>query len=333
LREAIAAHVNATRGLRCTAEEVIVTNGAQQAAALLFRTLLDPGDAAWIEEPGLLDVRGALIEAGAKLVPVPVDTSGVDVAAGRRAAPKARLAYISPSHQYPTGATLSHARRLELLQWAERANAWIVEDDYDSYFRYEGHPVAPLQRLDAERNGSASRVAYIGTFSKTMYPSLRLGYCIVPAPLVPLIANARAIADRNSPVVEQAALTEFMREGFYDRHLRRVRTVCAERYAAMRHALESRLSDVLTVQRMHAGTHVVVTLRPAFARSMRAGLATGVSPASAIAAAATADGLVVFPMDRYCLQPPVAQQLVLGYGGIPEARIRAGVERLAAILL
>jgi GntR family transcriptional regulator/MocR family aminotransferase len=218
------------------------------------------------------------------------------------------------------------------LRWAERADAWIVEDDYDSYFRYEGHPLPAVQRLDADRNGEASRVVYIGTFSKTMYPSLRLGYCIAPSRLVPLIANARAVADRNSPLIEQAALAEFIGSGLYDRHLRRVRTVCAERHEAMHESLTAHLGKAVTVQRMHAGTHVVVTLRPEFVRRLRAHSSGGVSAAAVVAAAASADGLVVFPMDRYCLGPPRSQQLVLGYGGLSVSRIRAGVERLARVI-
>ena len=270
LRSEIAAHVMATRGVRCTAEQVIVTNGGQQAATLLLRTLLDPGDEAWMEEPGLLDVRGAMVEAGVTIVPVPVDSDGLNVRAGQRLAPRARMAYVSPSHQYPSGATLSTERRQALLQWAEHARAWVVEDDYDSYFRYQGRPLPALQRLDADLgDGTARRVAYIGTFSKTMFPNLRLGYCIVPAHIAEAVANARAVADRNSPLVEQAALAEFIAEGHYDRHLRRVRKVCAERYAIMRRELSNRLGSVFEVQPMHAGTHIVVTLRDSYAAGRR----------------------------------------------------------------
>jgi GntR family transcriptional regulator/MocR family aminotransferase len=234
LRESIAAHVEATRGVRCAADQVIVTSGAQQAFDLLSRLLLDPGDPVWIEEPGYLDLRGALVAAGARLVPVPVDENGLDVDAGIRLAPDARVICVSPSHQYPIGATLSASRRFALLAWAERAGAWIIEDDYDSYFRYRGRPLPALQTLDAERHrltsrrtvravARADRVVYVGTFSKTMFPSLRLGYCVVPDTLVDAVVNARAVADRNSPLADQAALAAFIDAGHYDRHLRRVR--------------------------------------------------------------------------------------------------------------
>ena len=179
LRAAIAEHITLTRGVGCNAAQVIVTSGAQQAFDVLFRLALDPGDAAWMEDPGYLDVRAALVAAGARIVPVPVDRHGLDVAAGIRRAPQARLAVVSPSHQYPTGATLSAARRSALLEWARRAGAWIVEDDYDSYFRYRGRPVPALQRLDRDTIGAhETRILYVGTFSKTMFPSLRLGFCV-----------------------------------------------------------------------------------------------------------------------------------------------------------
>ena len=214
LREAIAAHITVTRAVRCTAQQVVVTSGSQQAFDILFRLLLDPGERAWIEEPGYLDVRAALVGAGAELIPVPVDGSGLDVAEGIRRAPGARLAVVSPSHQYPTGATLSATRRAALLDWARSTGAWIVEDDYDSYFRYSGRPMSALQGVDRD-------VVYVGTFSKTVFPALRLGFCVVPESILDAVINARAVADRNSPIVDQAALAEFIVNGHYDRHLRR----------------------------------------------------------------------------------------------------------------
>jgi GntR family transcriptional regulator/MocR family aminotransferase len=316
LREAIAEHASATRGVRCDAEQVIVTAGAQQAYNILFQLLLDPGDKAWLEEPGYLDVRGALTASGAELVPVRVDQSGLDVDAGIAAAPRARLAYVSPSHQYPTGATLSAARRLALLEWAREAGAWIVEDDYDSYFRYRGRPLASLQSLDDDN----SRVVYVGTFSKTMFPSLRLGYCIVPAEIAAAVANARAVADRNSSIADQAALEIFIREGHYDRHLRRVRAACVERHDALRASVQRHLGNALTLGDMNAGTHVL------------GWLARGLPSAVQIEARARADGMVVFPLSRYCLTKPRRDALVLGYGGLTPRLIDAGVRRLATYL-
>ena len=328
LREAIADHAASTRGLECSPEQVIVTTGAQQAFNLIFQLLLDPGDSAWIEEPGYLDARGALAACGALVVPVPVDAQGIDVDAGIAAAPRAKLAYVSPSHQYPTGATLSATRRIALLQWAHRANAWIVEDDYDSYFRYRGRPLPALQRLETDqpalRDGAAAdagaRVIYVGTFSKTMFPSLRLGYCVVPTPLVSSFANARAIADRNSSLTDQAALEAFIRDGHYDRHLRRVRAACLERYETMMHSASRHLSGLLTLAPMNAGTHVLGRLAP------------GLPSATTIERLALDAGLVVFPLSRYCINRPARDGLVLGYGGSPPRAIEGGVRRLAQLL-
>jgi GntR family transcriptional regulator/MocR family aminotransferase len=302
---------------------VIVTAGAQQAFNILFQLLLDPGDEAWIEEPGYLDVRGALTAHGAKLVPVPVDESGMDVDAGIAMAPAAKLVYVSPSHQYPTGATLSAERRWKLLDWARRRGAWIVEDDYDSYFRYRGRPLPALQSLDAERRSSndvSLRVAYVGTFSKTMFPSLRLGYCIVPPELADAVANARAVADRNSSIADQAALEIFIREGHYDRHLRRVRSACVERHEALRASVQRHLAGAVSLSAMNAGTHAL------------GWVTKGLPSAAQIETRARDDGLVVFPLSRYCLSRPRRDAMVLGYGGLTPRLIDAGIRRLAAYI-
>jgi GntR family transcriptional regulator/MocR family aminotransferase len=173
LRQAIAAYLATARGVRCTAEQVIVVSGSQQALDFSARMLLDPGDPAWIENPGYLGTRAALVAAGARLVPVPIDDEGLDVAAGLAREPDARLAFVTPSHQFPLGPTMSLARRLALLEWAGRTGAWVVEDDYDSEFRYVGRPLTALQGIDG-----VGRVIYVGTFSKTLSPALRLGYLV-----------------------------------------------------------------------------------------------------------------------------------------------------------
>jgi GntR family transcriptional regulator/MocR family aminotransferase len=327
LREAIAQHIGMSRGVRCEPQQVIVTSGAQQAFDVLFRLLLDPGDHAWFEDPGYLDVRAALIGAGARLVPVPVDEHGIDVAEGVRRAAEARLAVVSPSHQYPTGATLSAPRRAALLDWARRAGAWVVEDDYDSYFRYRGRPISALHRFDDEavvNQRAAPRVLYVGTFSKTMFPSLRLGFCVVPPTLVDAVANARAIADRNSPIADQAALAEFIADGHYDRHLRRVRMVYQERYEAMRFYFRKQLDGVVSLAPASAGTHMIGALSQPGARSRQ-----GESLAVRIERAAALEGLVVFPLSRYTLERRERDALVLGYGGLTPRRIALGAERLA----
>jgi GntR family transcriptional regulator/MocR family aminotransferase len=289
----------------------------------------------WIEEPGYLDLRGALVAAGARLIPVPVDAYGLDVDAGMRLAPDARVVCVSPSHQYPTGSTLSASRRFALLSWAERAGAWIIEDDYDSYFRYRGRPLPALQTLDAERRrsggestrqaaGRAERVVYVGTFSKTMFPSLRLGYCVVPEALVDAVVNARAVADRNSPLADQAALAAFIDAGHYDRHLRRVRAMCVERYEAMRHHVGRSLGSTVTLAPANAGTHVVGWLS--------GGARTGSPLDVRVSEAAAEDGMVIFPLSRYYVGTSPDNGIVLGYGGLTPSLIASGVRRLARVL-
>ena len=229
LREAIAAHIGPARGVRCTTDQVIVTAGSQPAIALAARLLLEPGDEAWIEDPGYLGARGALLAAGARVIPVPVDEDGLIVDSVSVRTARVRLAYVSPSHQYPLGVTLSLPRRLQLLAWAARSNAWILEDDYDAEFRYAGRPVPSMQGLDRQ-----GRVLYVGTFSKSLFPALRLGFLVVPTDLVDAFARAIAVTGHRAPTIDQAALTAFIADGHFSRHLRRLR----RRYREARVLLE-----------------------------------------------------------------------------------------------
>ena len=228
LRREIPAHLATARAVRCDPEQVIVVSGSQQALDLASRVLLDPGDAVWIEDPGYMGARGTLAGSGARLVPVPVDEEGLVVAAGIKREPGARLACVTPSHQYPLGVTMSLTRRLELLGWAERSGAWVIEDDYDSEHRYTGRPLEALQGLDAE-----GRVVYVGTFSKVLFPALRLGYLVVPPDLTGAFTVARELVDRHPPTVEQAVLAEFIAAGHFGRHLRRMRALYAARQEAL----------------------------------------------------------------------------------------------------
>ena len=314
LRAAVAAYLGAARAVRCEPEQVIVVAGAQQALDLAARVLLDPGDAAWVEEPGYLGAKGALRAAGARLVPVPLDGQGMNVEAGARLEPSARLVYVSPSHQYPSGVTMSLSRRLALIEWASRAGAWILEDDYDSEYRYEGRPLAALQGLDTE-----GRVIYIGTFSKVLFPALRLGYMVVPADLAEAFCNARALSDRHSPTVEQAVLADFIEEGHFARHVRRMRALYAARQEVLVEAARRDLRGLLEVEPSDAGLHLVGWL-PAGRDDREA------------ARAAEAHGVEAQPLSSFCLKTPERQGLVLGYAGYDEAEIREGVARLAAAL-
>jgi GntR family transcriptional regulator/MocR family aminotransferase len=314
LREAIAAHVTAARGVRCDAGQVIVTAGSQQALALAAQVLLDPGDAAWIEDPGYMGARAALLAAGARLIPVPIGAEGLDSSAGLARCASPRLVYITPSHQFPLGATMSLARRLALLEWASTASVWLLEDDYDSEFHYAGRPLAALQGLDR-----AGCVIYIGTFSKVLFPALRLGYLIVPPALVEAFIRARAAADMHSPALDQAALAEFMREGHFARHIRRMRALYAERQAILIDAAARDLAGLLDLQPAATGMHLLGWL-PA-----------GVDDRVA-AERAGACGVRVLPLSWLRIEPAERGGLLLGYAAANEREIRDGVRRLARAL-
>jgi GntR family transcriptional regulator/MocR family aminotransferase len=318
LRIAIAAYVTSSRAARCTPEQIFIVSGAQQALDLAARVLVEAGDAVWMEDPGYAGARVALAGAGARVIDVPVDGEGMDVAAGERAAPDARLAYVTPSHQYPLGTIMSASRRLSLLTWALRVGGWVLEDDYDSEFRYAGRPIPCLQGLDTERGGAA-RVLYIGTFSKTLAPALRLGYLIVPDELVDVFRVARAIAGGHSPTLDQGVLADFIGEGHYVRHVRRVRALCAERQQVLLEAARTEIGDAMQLAPDAAGLHMVGWLAP------------NASDEAAANAAARA-GVDATPLSRYSSVAPARGALLLGYAAFDDAEIRAGVRKLASVL-
>lgn len=256
LRAAIASYVRHARAVRCEAEQVIVVSGAQQAFDLCARVLLDPGDGAAIEDPGYRGTRAALVAAGASLVPIPVDPDGLVVASLESLPVAPRLACVTPSHQFPLGVTLSAARRLALLEWARRHSAWIVEDDFDSEYRFHGRPLPSLQGMD--RDG---RVVYVGTFSKTLFPALRLGYLIAPPSLVEPFARARAAIDRHPSTLEQVVLADFIADGHFARHVRRMRGLYAERQETLLALLAGR-APWLEPTPVDAGMHLVAWLPP-----------------------------------------------------------------------
>jgi GntR family transcriptional regulator / MocR family aminotransferase len=314
LREVIADYLRAARSVRCTADQVIVVGGAQQALDLAARVLIDPNDPVWIEDPGYLGARGALISAGAELIPVPIDNEGLDIQAGLGRHDTPRVVYVSPSHQFPLGVTMSLARRLALLEWASRVNAWILEDDYDSEFRYASRPLAALQGLDQE-----DRVIYFGTFSKVMFPALRLGYMVVPDDLLDVFIAARALSDRHSSTLLQAVLTDFIAEGHFVRHIRRMRALYAERQSAVVQAIGRELGGLLDVSPAEAGMHLV------------GWLPEGVNDAQA-AALALDHGVETRALSEYLLHEKMRPGLLLGYAAVGEAEIFAGAKRLARAL-
>ena len=252
LREAIVSYLTVSRGIRCHAGEVIITSGFQGALGLLTRAFLQPGDEVWFEEPGYLFARDALEAVGAKVVPTPVDSEGLDVAEAVKQAPRARFVYVTPAHQAPLGISLTLQRRLALLSWAERAKAWIIEDDYDSEFRYGARPLPALKSLD-----EAGRVLYAGTFSKVLFPGLRLGYLVVPETEVDRVKRVCQLLYHGGPMLTQAIVADFMSEGHFARHIRHMRMLYEQRRAALANALAEVFADRLTVQLQAGGMHLI----------------------------------------------------------------------------
>jgi GntR family transcriptional regulator/MocR family aminotransferase len=259
-------------------------------------------------------VRAALAAAGAEVIPVPVDAEGLNVRLGVARKPGARVACVAPSHQLPLGVTMSAGRRLELLAWAGRSAAWVLEDDYDSEYRYSSRPLPCLQGLD-----DRGSVVYIGTFSKTVFPALRLGYLIAPAALVDALQAARAAADRHSPALEQGVLADFIGEGHYARHVRRMRGLYEERRDALREAVIRQLAGIVELGAMDGGMHAVGWL-PAGWDDQR------------VSRALSAEEVEAAPLSRYWRTLPEKSGLMLGYAAYPPEAIRAAVDRMARVL-
>jgi GntR family transcriptional regulator/MocR family aminotransferase len=309
LRENVATYLNTARGVHCDASQVVIVSSSQEALHLLAQLLVDPGDSAWIEEPGYYGARAALTAAGARLVPVPVDADGLNVAEGIAQAQHARVAYVTPSNHYPLGVAMSLDRRLALLEWARRNDAWIVEDDYDGEFRYDGRPFTAIQGLD-----SAGRVIYVGTFTKSLYPALRLGYVVLPPDLVSSFVTARTQVDGHPPPFLQRVAADFIGFGHFDAHLKRMRALYRERRdAAVR--LFARHLD-LELGPADAGFRVVAYLE---------------QNDRDVATRGAREGLDLPTLSRlYAARP--RQGLVLGYMGLTPTALAQGVKTLARLL-
>jgi GntR family transcriptional regulator/MocR family aminotransferase len=308
LREAIAAHVMVSRGVRCTPEQIIIVSGAQGGLDLAARLLINAGDPVWMEDPGYLKARGAFLGSGAKLIPVPVDHEGLVVEAGIARGPQAHLVYLTPSHQFPLGVTLSLARRIALLDWARRADAYILEDDYDSEYHYTRRPLPALQGLDND-----GRVIYIGTFSKVLFPALRLGYLILPPHLIDAFRTVRNLVDTQPPMLEQAVLADFIVDGHFTRHLRKMRSLYAERRAAL---LEAAREINLEIHPPEAGIHCI------------GWLPEGMDALSLVREAAI-QGVDIAPVSHFGIEPLARNGILLGYGDYSVEQIQDGIRRLA----
>ena len=322
LRRAVASHLGVPRGFACDPAEVVVTSGIRQSMTLLARLLLDPGEAVWVEEPGFAGAREALEVGGARPVPVPVDAGGFspEAALALALAPGARLAAVTPAHHYPLGAVMALRCRLALLAWAERAGGWIAEDDYDGEYRYAGRPLAPLRALDR-----AGRVAYLGSFSKLLFPALRLSYLVLPSALVDaaerlLIASGPAEAS----LLGQGALARFVADGHFAAHLRRTRRLYAERQEALVAAARRHLAGLLDVPPDPGGMHLVARPHPDL-------LAGGFDDRAATDAAARA-GVTVSPLSACYHGEPAAQGLLLGYAAAAPEEIEAAMICLGSAL-
>lgn len=313
LRESIAAYVRKCRAVVCGPENVVITNGAQQGLYIAARILLGPGEPAWAENPAYPGLMAVLEDAQARIFRIPVDGQGLDVSAGAALCPDARAAFVTPSHQFPLGMVMSMARRMELLAWARTCGAWIVEDDYDSELRFSGQPFPTLQGIDPQR------VIYIGTMSKVLFPSLRIGYAIMPQALVEAFAGARTLMDKQSPTAEQHVLAAYMREGYFKAHVRRIRKLYAQRRQILLDLLQTRLANWGSPQPGEQGMHLVFWLAPQV-------------DDVAAALAASQEGLAVRPVSPLYGKGTGRPGLMLGFGGFNEQQLEEGVEKLRQLL-
>jgi GntR family transcriptional regulator / MocR family aminotransferase len=309
-REAIADYLSTFRGVRCDSSQVLVTTGSQQALQISAQVLLNPKDQVLMEEPGYPGAHLAFTAASVELIPSPVDSEGIVVPEINRRGRRVRVAYVTPSHQYPLGMTMSAARRMSLLQWAVRSDAWIIEDDYDSEYRFGSRPIASLQGLDVH-----ARVIYVGTFSKVLFPSLRLGYMVVPKDLLAAFRAARDAADIFSSTLYQAVLTDFIGEGHFARHIRRMRMLYMDRRRALVSAIRSQMGEILEVIGAAAGLHLVALLPQG---------ACDVS----VSRHAAQNGISAMPLSSCYLKAPKRGGLILGYGGVSPRQIQDGIRKL-----
>ena len=314
LRHAVAEYLNTSRGVKCAADQVLIISGVQQALDRTSHLLLDAGDPVWLEEPGYPGAAYAFQAVGAQICRVPVDSEGLNLEAGQRLCARPRLVYVTPAHQFPLGVTMSLRRRLSLLEWARKSGALIFEDDYDSEYRYSGRPIPALQGLDR-----ASTVIFAGSFSDVLFPALRLGFLVVPSELIDIFAAAESVSTHQPPLIDQAILADFINEGHFARHVRRMRELYAQRLSTLLECARRQLKGLLEIPDVEAGLRTVGWLQ----RGIRA---------EAAAKAAGARDVEVVPLDRYSFGRADREGLVIGFAAFDVREIRRGVEQLARAL-
>jgi len=314
LRQAVADYLNSSRGVKCTAEQVLILSGAQEALDRTARILLNPGEPVWMEEPGYPGAAVVFRAVGARICPVPVDAEGLDLDRAQKKCKSARLIYTTPAHQFPLGVTMSLRRRLALLEWARRSGTLIFEDDYDSEYRYSGRPVPAMQGLD--RSGV---VIFAGSFSAVLFPALRLGYLVVPPDMVDVFAAAESVSTHHPPLLEQAILCDFITEGHFARHIRRMRELYAERLSVLLEAARDQLADVLEISTVEAGLQTVGWLK----RGIRA---------ERVAELAARCDLEVVPLSHYASGRSRREGIILGFAAVDPRELRRGAEELSGVL-
>lgn len=314
LREAVADYLNTSRGVKCGADQVLIVSGAQEALDRSARVLLNPGESVWMEEPGYPGAAVVFRALGARICPVPVDSEGLDLETATRRWGRSRLIYVTPAHQFPLGVTMSLRRRLELLEWARQSGTLIFEDDYDSEYRYSGRPVPALQGLDR-----AGVVIFAGSFTAVLFPALRLGYLVVPPDMVDIFAAAESVSTHHPPLLEQAILCDFISEGHFARHIRRMREMYAERLSVLLEAARQKLSGVLEISSVEAGLQTVGWLKNRMNGEQAAALAER-------------HGVEAVPLTRYAAGRARKDGLVLGFAAVNPNELRRGIDQLAKAL-
>lgn len=314
LRKAIAGHLASSRGVMCEPDQIMVVSGTQQALDFVGRLLIEPGDSVLMEDPGYPGATALFSAQGARVVPVAVDEQGMKIEVGLSREPTARMVYLTPANQFPLGSTLSLERRIQISEWSIRRGGWVFEDDYDSEFRFEGQPLAALQGINP-----SARVIYSCSFNKMLFPTLRLGFLLLPQALVEPARAARSLLDRYPPALEQMILCDFISEGHFGRHLRRMRQVYAERHAALVHAVHSQLSGVFSLSPCTTGLQAVGWLPPSHVDHE-------------VAARLRESEVEAVPLSRFALKWPGRQGLHLGFGAVQTDEIKRGIAVLERIL-